>query len=227
MREPSYIYEDSEILVVDKPAGMIVHPAPGHEEQALTDFVVRHDPSIKGVGSEERPGIVHRLDIWTSGVMVIAKTPRAYSFLRRQFEEHSRVRKTYLAVVHGVMQPKSGELRTMIGRKAWDAKRMAVVESGGKVALTKWNVLEKKGRISIVEFEIETGRMHQIRVHASYLGHPIVGDELYGEKSLDRQMSLKPRRQLLHAVAISFQHPKTGKPVSFVAPPPADIVFAR
>lgn len=224
---PEVIFEDDHIVVVDKPAGMIVHPAPGHESGSLTDFLLATRPMIAGVGSKERPGIVHRLDIDTSGVMVVAKTRAAYAKLRAEFEDHSSVSKVYLAVLHGAIEPRKGMLETLIGRKAWDARRMAVVESGGKRALTYWETLQKKGPVALTEFRIGTGRTHQIRVHAAHLGHPIAGDPLYGDESLDRRMAVRPARQLLHAVELAFTHPATGRRAVFAAPPPPDIVYAR
>src|SRR5574344_508892 len=176
------IFEDDDILVVDKPAGRIVHPAPGYETGAMTQELVRRWPKMSGVGSAERPGVVHRLDIETSGVMVFAKTQRAYLALRREFESHCNVVKKYLAVVHGTPKPAKGT--------------------------------------------IDTGRMHQIRIHAKALGCPLVGDATYGDAAKDRRLRQKPRRQLLHAVELSFPHPVTGKRVTFSAPPPSDIVFA-
>ena len=221
------VFEDDHIVVVNKPAGMIVHPAPGHEKGSLTDILVSSRPAMAAVGSESRPGIVHRLDIETSGIMVLAKTEKAYRSLRRDFESHERVLKTYLAVLHGAIEPGKGVVETLIGRKPWDPKRMAVVERDGARALTRWETLQKKGPISLTEFQIETGRMHQIRVHAAHLGHPIVGDSLYGDRKLDGRLAIKPSRQLLHAVELVFPHPSTGEPVRFAAPPPDDIVYAR
>ena len=224
------LHEDVEILVVAKPAGMIVHPAPGHETGTLVNAVLWHCPSVAGVGSATRPGIVHRLDRETSGVMVVAKTERAYRSLRAAFEDHGRVRKTYLAILHGAPAPATGTLETLVGRKPWDAKRMAVVEKNardGKRAVTHWKVLARHGRLALVEFVIETGRMHQIRVHAAHLGHPVAGDQLYGDATADRRMAVPPHRPLLHAVSLAFPHPATGKIVEFSAPPPPDIVYAR
>ena len=224
------VHEDDDILVVDKPAGMIVHPAPGHETGTLVNAVLWHCPSIAGVGSETRPGIVHRLDRETSGVMVVAKTARAYRKLREAFESHGRVRKTYLAVLHGAPSPAKGTLETLIGRKPWDAKRMAVVDDSardGRRAVTRWETLARHGRIALVEFAIDTGRMHQIRVHAAHLGHPIAGDPLYGDAAADGRMAVPPRRPLLHAVQLEFPHPATGRIVRFAAPPPPDLVYAR
>ena len=206
------LFEDSAVIVVDKPAGQIVHPAPGHETGALTDELVRRCPSMADVGSRERPGVVHRLDQETSGVMVFAKTQAAYLNLRRQFETHDTIAKTYLAVTHGAPKEKRGTLDGPVGR---DRLR----------AITHWEVLAKRGPVALVEFKIETGRMHQIRIHAAELGCPIVGDRLYGDAVKDRRLRVKPRRHLLHAVELSFIHPKTGKRVVFTAPPSADIVY--
>lgn len=221
------LLEDDDIIVVNKPAGMIVHPAPGHETGTLVDALVEYCPSISGVGSDTRPGIVHRLDIETSGVVVVAKTQRAYLALRKAFEAHDRIKKTYIAVLHGAPDPLEGELDNFIGRKLWDPKRMAVVEKGGDRALTRWRMLGCRGRLALVEFTIATGRMHQIRVHAAHLAHPVVGDALYGDKELDRRLSVRPRRHLLHAVALEFQHPVTKRSVYVSAPPPSDILLAR
>ena len=229
MRRPSVeiVFEDSDILVVNKPAGMIVHPAPGYPSGTLLDLLLEHAPKMAGVGSETRPGIVHRLDIETSGVMVVAKTERAYHALREAFESHEAVRKTYLAVVHGAFKTRSGTIETLIGRKPWDAHRMAVVEHDGKRAVTHWNVLQRHGVLSLVEFTIETGRTHQIRVHAAHMGHPIVGDSLYGNAAADRRLAVRPRRQLLHALGLAFPHPVTGESMEFMVRPPPDIVYAH
>lgn len=220
------IHEDADIIVVDKPSGMVVHRAPGYPDGTLCDVLLKRFPEMAKVGSAERPGVVHRLDRETSGVMVFARTQRAYLALRREFERHDGVGKTYLAVLHGSPKPSSGTLETLIGRKPWDAKRMAVVEGGdGKRALTRWKVLGRHNGLAMVEFEIETGRTHQIRVHAAHLGHPVVGDPLYGDAAKDRSMAHPPRRMMLHAVALSFAHPATGRRVEFSAPPPPDMVY--
>lgn len=211
--ELDIIYEDEAIAVVDKPSGVIVHPAPGHETGALTDALVRRFPGMARVGSAERPGVVHRLDIETSGVMVFAKTQGAYLDLRRQFESHRTVGKTYLAVVHGSPRPKSGTIDEPVGRER-------------QSAVTHWETLGRHDGISLVEFKIDTGRMHQIRIHAASLGCPIVGDRLYGSAEKDRRMRRRPLRLLLHAVELSFLHPVTRRRVTFAAPPPDDIVYA-
>ena len=206
------LFEDDDIIVVDKPAGQIVHPAPGHETGALTDEFTRQCPSMAGVGSAERPGVVHRLDQETSGVMVLAKNRAAYLDLRKQFESHETVRKTYLAVLHGAPKEKRGTIDSPVGREHLRA-------------VSHWEVLGKQGPVALVEFKIETGRMHQIRIHAAELGHPVVGDKLYGDAAKDRRLRVKPARHLLHAVELSFLHPKTHRRVTFLAPPPSDIVY--
>ena len=220
------LHADDDIIVVNKPAGVIVHRAPGYPDGTLCDILLKDFPDMTGVGSVERPGVVHRLDRDTSGGMVFARTRRAYLALRRGFETHGHVAKTYLAVLHGAPKTKTGRIENTIGRKPWDSKRMAVDVPDGKRAVSEWTVLAKKSGISLVEFVIETGRTHQIRVHAADLGCPIVGDELYGDAVKDRRLRVRPARALLHAVMLSFPHPATGKIVEFAAEPPADIVYA-
>ena len=221
------IHADDDIIVVGKPAGIIVHRAPGYPDGTMCDILLKEFPEMAGVGSRERPGVVHRLDRETSGVMVFARTQRAYLALRRDFESHGKIRKTYLAVLHGTPKPQCGTLNTLIGRKPFDAKRMAVVERNGKTAITHWTVLSRHGGLSLVEFVIETGRTHQIRVHAAHMGHPIAGDGLYGDALRDRRMAHAPSRPLLHAVALAFPHPVTRRIVDFAAEPPPDLVYAR
>ena len=207
------LYDDDDIVVVDKPSGMIVHRAPGRSEPVLADELARRFPQMKGVGSAERPGVVHRLDVETSGVMVFAKSRRAYLALRRQFESHRDVRKTYLAVLHGAPKEKSGTIDAPVGRDRLSA-------------VTHWTVLGRHGGISLVEFRIETGRMHQIRIHAAALGCPVVGDRVHGDAARDRRLRRKPARLLLHAVELSFLHPATGRRMTFSSPPPEEIVYA-
>lgn len=207
------LYEDADIIVISKPAGRIVHPAPGHEDGSLTEELVRHCPAMANVGSVERPGVVHRLDQDTSGVMVFAKNQKSYLSLRRQFESHETVGKKYLAVLHGVPKRRTGTLDGPIGRERLRA-------------ISHWEVLGRLGPISLVEFRIETGRMHQIRIHAAELGCPVVGDRIYGDPAADRRLRVKPKRHLLHAVELSFLHPKTHRRVTFVAPPPSDLVYS-
>ena len=219
------MYEDDDIVAVNKPAGQIVHAAPGHEEGSLADELVKSRPGMASVGSRERPGVVHRLDIETSGVVVFAKTQRAYARLRATFDSHDRLKKTYIAILHGAPKPPSGVLETTIGRKPWDPRRMAVDVPGGKRAVTRWTTLKRIGSLALVEFVIETGRTHQIRVHAAHLGHPVAGDSLYGDKAKDGRLSIHPGRQLLHAVMLEFPHPVTGKMISLAARPPDDMLY--
>lgn len=201
------IYEDADLLAVVKPAGMFVHASPGHTEHTLVDELIKHFPAIKGVGSAERSGIVHRLDSETSGVMVAAKTQRTYLALRQMFESHEGIRKTYLAVLHGAIKPRKGTMDNLIGKPP-------------RRAVSHWEVLQSHGGLALTEFVIETGRMHQIRIHASQLGHPVVGDKLYGRKD-------GARRLLLHAVQLEFTHPFTHQPLAFAAEPPPEIIYPR
>ena len=209
----SVLFEDADIIVIDKPAGRIVHPAPGHESGSITEELVKRRPEMAGVGSAERPGVVHRLDQDTSGVMVFAKNRAAYLDLRRQFESHETVEKKYLAILHGAPKERRGTLDGPVGRELLRA-------------ITHWEVLAKHGPVALVQFAIETGRMHQIRIHAAELGHPVVGDRTYGDAEKDRRLRVKPKRHLLHAVELSFLHPRTRKRVTFTAPPPSDLVYA-
>ena len=207
------LFEDADIIVIDKPAGRIVHPAPGHEDGSITEELVKRCSSMAGVGSVERPGVVHRLDQDTSGVMVFAKNKGAYLDLRRQFESHETVEKKYLAILHGAPKGRKGTLDGPVGRERLRA-------------ITHWEVLAKHGPVALVAFTIETGRMHQIRIHAAELGHPVVGDRTYGDAEKDRRLKVKPKRHLLHAVELSFLHPRTHRRVTFTAPPPVDVVYA-
>jgi 23S rRNA pseudouridine1911/1915/1917 synthase len=218
------LYEDADIVVVDKPSGMIVHPAPGRGERALSDELVRRYPEMKGVGSAERPGVVHRLDVETSGVMVFARNRRSYLALRREFESHRSVEKTYLAVVHGRPEKPCGTLETGLDRRS-GGKKMRVVETGGQRAVTHWRTLARRGPLSLVEFRIETGRTHQIRVHAAFLGCPIAGDRLYGDAAKDARLRRRPQRLLLHAVELGFPHPADGRRVAFMAEVPPQLVY--
>jgi len=218
------LYEDADIAVIDKPPCLYVHPAPGHETGTLTDALLARFPQMRGIGSETRPGVVHRLDFGTSGVMVFALNRRAYTALREAFESHVHVEKTYLAVLHGAPKPPHGTLVATVGRKPWDPKRMALNVKDGKRAVTHWQLLSKKGPLALVEFKIETGRTHQIRLAAAHLGCPVVGDSLYGDKAADGRLRVKPRHLLLHAVTLAFKHPVTGKKLVFSAPPPPDFV---
>ncbi|MGN0852497.1 MAG: RluA family pseudouridine synthase [Kiritimatiellia bacterium] len=220
------VFEDDDILVLDKPAGLVVHPAPGHPTGTLVNALLFHCPRLGGIGGVARPGIVHRLDQDTSGLMVVAKTEAAMQTLVREFASHANLRKTYLAVVHGCPASPQGRIENLIGRCPWDRKKMAVVDRNGKASATVYRVLaaaSPERPFSIVQCELETGRTHQIRVHmATTLGCPIVGDAVYGRPGWDRQLVPPPRRQLLHAWRLELKHPVSRRPLAFEAPPPAD-----
>ena len=220
------VYEDDDLVVVDKPPGMVVHPAPGHFTGTLVNALLHHCPSLSGIGGVARPGIVHRLDQDTSGLIVVAKTQRAMDSLARAFASHDKVEKTYLAVCHGRPRLDSGRIESMIGRHPVDRKRMAVVEKGGKLAVTNWRVAKfmPVTKLSLVECRIETGRTHQIRVHMASLGCPVVGDAVYGRRALDKRLDPVPARQLLHAWRLSLAHPADGRRMDFESPIPADLL---
>ena len=219
------LYEDDDLIALDKPAGLVVHPAPGHLTGTLVNALLHHCPALSGIGGVARPGIVHRLDQDTSGVMVVAKSQRAMDALTRAFASHANIRKTYLALVHGIPSPPAGRIENLIGRCPFDRKKMAVVERNGKRAVTAYRRIEahRDSPLSLVECEIETGRTHQIRVHmASTLGCPIAGDAVYGRPGWDRKLTPVPARQLLHAWRLALMHPLTHRPLVFEAPLPAD-----
>jgi 23S rRNA pseudouridine1911/1915/1917 synthase len=228
----SVLHEDDDLLVVDKPAGLVVHPAPGNPDRTLVNALLAHcGDRLSGVGGVRRPGIVHRLDKDTSGLMVVAKTDRAHAALSAQFADRTLSR-TYLAVVRGLPSPTEGEVEGPIGRDPRDRKRMAVTP-GGKPALTRYLVLAAAGaEAAVVECRLATGRTHQIRVHMASIGHPLAGDPLYGrrprgrgrggDEALRAALAAFPR-QALHAAGLRFRHPADGAVLSFDAPPPADL----
>ena len=216
------LYEDGDILVLNKPAGLVVHPAPGHISGTLVNALLAHCPDLGGIGGVSRPGIVHRLDQYTSGVMVVAKSQPAMNGLTKEFASHVNVVKTYLALVHGTPVPAEGRIENMIGRSPSNRKKMSIVDRNGKVAVTNYRVVASARAVSRVECVIETGRTHQIRVHLASLGTPVVGYAAYGRPRLDRQLEPPPVRQLLHAWRLALKHPVTRKPMSFEAPVPAD-----
>lgn len=220
------LYEDGDILVLNKAAGMVVHPAPGHFTVTLVNALLHHCPDLSGIGGVARPGIVHRLDQYTSGVMVVAKSQKAMESLVRAFASHEHVEKTYLAVCRGRPRLESGRIENMIGRHPVDRKRMAIVERGGKRAVTNWKVLSGASAVDglcVVECGIETGRTHQIRVHMASLGCPVVGDVVYGRPSLDRKLEPAPARQMLHAWRLKLWHPTECRQMEFEAPVPDDM----
>ena len=245
------LHEDADLIVIDKPAGMAVHPAPGTPGGTLVNALMAHcGDSLSGIGGEERPGIVHRLDKDTSGVLVAAKTDRAHQGLAAQFAAHS-VERLYRAVAHGVPDPAEPRLmglpgvtaepggilriETRLGRHPHDRQRQAVLTSGGRHAVTRLRVVERLGAppaAALVDCWLETGRTHQIRVHLAHVGHGLIGDPLYGGRRKLPQDALPPggaeaaaafARQALHAAVLGFLHPVTGEPLRFEAPLPPDM----
>jgi 23S rRNA pseudouridine1911/1915/1917 synthase len=217
------IFEDDDMVVVNKAPGMVVHPAPGHFGGTLVNALLWHCPGLSGIGGVSRPGIVHRLDQYTSGAIVVAKSQKAMEGLARAFASHSSVEKTYLAVCRGRPRLESGRIENLIGRHPVDRKRMAILEKGGKRAVTNWRVVKADGPLSVVECRIETGRTHQIRVHMASLGCPVIGDTVYGKPSLDKLINPPPQRQMLHAWRLKLWHPTTGRQMEFEAPVPEDM----
>ncbi len=217
------VFEDDDIVVVNKPPGMVVHPAPGHFSGTLVNALLYHCPGLAGIGGVARPGIVHRLDQDTSGLVAVAKTQKAMDALARAFADHKSVEKTYLAICRGRPRLDSGRIENFIGRHPVDRKKMAVVEKGGKKAITNWRVLDA-GALTVMECRIETGRTHQIRVHMAQLGCPVIGDAVYGKPSLDRKLDPVPARQMLHAWRLGLLHPVSGKALRLEAPVPDDMV---
>ena len=209
------IYQDDDIIVVDKPAGLTVHPAPGHPSGTLVNALLALTPELASLRDTIRPGIAHRLDKDTSGLLVVAKNERARSGLTRQLKERA-VRKTYLALVHGVPQPAQGTIEAPIGRHPRNRKKMAVV-AGGREAETKYRVREELDRFALLEVKPITGRTHQIRVHLAAIGHPVVGDTVYGKRSE------LVGRQYLHAWRLAFDLPSSGRQVEFESPLPTDL----
>ncbi len=227
------VYEDAHLIVIDKPAGLVVHPAPGNAEGTLVNALLAHcRGSLSGIGGVERPGIVHRLDKDTSGLMVAAKTDQAHQHLAAQFARHD-VERLYAAIVRGVPRPAEGDIEGNIGRDPANRKKMAIVARGGKAARTHYRTLQRfADRAALVECRLSTGRTHQIRVHLSALGCPLVGDATYGRKprkaadALDAAMAAFPR-QALDAFVLGFEHPASGKKLRFERPFAADLEALR
>jgi 23S rRNA pseudouridine1911/1915/1917 synthase len=232
------VYEDKDLIVIEKPAGLVVHPAAGNPDGTLVNALIAHcGDSLIGIGGEARPGIVHRLDKDTSGLLVAAKTERAMASLAKQFANHT-IERAYHAVVWGAPRMPEGLIEGQIGRSPFDRKRMAVLRGGGKLARTRYRLLERFGPdarplASLIECRLETGRTHQIRVHLTHLGHPLIGDPTYGRA----RQAPRPKtpaeeaayattanfsRQALHAFVLGFQHPSLHKTMRFESPWPAD-----
>jgi 23S rRNA pseudouridine1911/1915/1917 synthase len=232
------VYEDKDLIVINKPAGLVVHPAAGNPDGTLVNALIGYcGEDALAIGGEARPGIVHRLDKDTSGLLVAAKTERAMASLAKQFANHT-IERAYNAVVWGAPRDSAGLIESQIGRSPFDRKRMAVLRAGGKRAATRYKVIEKFGPIerpfaSLIECRLETGRTHQIRVHLTHLGHPLIGDPQYGRNRTaprgksDAELAAFSAaadfsRQALHAFVLGFQHPSLHKTLRFEAPWPAD-----
>ena len=238
------VFEDDDMIVVNKPAGLVVHPAPGHFTGTLVNALLHHCPDLSGIGGVARPGIVHRLDQDTSGLIVVAKSQPAMDGLVKAFSSHKNIEKTYLAACHRAPQGSpgygrlAGRIENLIGRHPVDRKRMAIVEKNGKLAITNWRVLplisqpskpsqlpqpSQPSQLSLLECRIETGRTHQIRVHMASLGYPVIGDMVYGKSALDNRLDPVPARQMLHAWKLKLWHPVKNVEMSFEAPVPSDM----
>lgn len=218
------LFEDSHIIVINKPAGLVVHPAAGNKDGTLVNALLHHCTDLAGIGGEERPGIVHRLDKDTSGVMVVAKTEAAMNELARQFKKRE-TEKEYMAIVRGNLNPSFGYVETTIGRHPFHRKKMCANVKRGRRAVSNFKTEEKLKNASLLRVRIETGRTHQIRVHMAFIKHPILGDKLYARRLPTDE--LWPDRQMLHATKLSIVHPNTGKKMTFQAPLPQDMLNAQ
>ena len=210
------VYEDSDIAVINKQAGLVVHPAHGHYSGTLVNAILYHIKDLSGINGEIRPGIVHRLDKDTSGLIVIAKNDKVHTALTEMFQE-KKIRKTYLAILKGKLNKSEGKVVTQIGRDKIDRKKMTVIDdiTKGKNAITNYKVVSQNNLFTLVKVNIETGRTHQIRVHMRHLGYPILGDSVYGRKDNEK-------RQMLHAYKLEFLHPVTGHQMEFTGEIPED-----
>ena len=213
------LYEDEHLLIINKPVGLVVHPAPGHEGGTLVNALLAHCDKLAGIGGVQRPGIVHRLDKDTSGAIAVAKTDQAHQHLQAQLKAKT-ARRDYLAVIYGAPAADNGTIDLPIGRHLIDRKKMAIIpeEKGGRRAVTHWQVRERMGNYTLIQFALETGRTHQIRVHSAKMGHPIVGDTVYGA---GRSVGVKLAGQALHAWRLQLEHPVTGEAIVAVAPIPS------
>jgi len=210
------LYEDIDVIVINKQPHLIVHPAPGHQTGTLVHALLYHCQDLAGIGGELRPGIVHRLDMDTSGAMVIAKNDFAMNSLQQQFKSRE-VHKEYLTIIRGLPAPAHGTIETLIARSTRDRKKMCVSTRSGRNAITHYETIERYEAYTLLRVTIETGRTHQIRVHMAHKGHPVLGDRQYG-RSQYNDLPVQFDRQMLHAEKLSFNHPQTGEQVCFIAP---------
>ena len=210
------LYEDEDLIVINKPAGLVVHPGAGHREHTLVNALLHHFPKLSGIGGKERPGIVHRLDKETSGCLVVAKTDEAHHGLSEQFAARS-VEKIYLALVVGRLRKSAGTIEGKIGRHPVHRQQMSAASKRGRAAKTEYRVLSSSNELSLVECKLHSGRTHQVRVHLQHLGHPVLGDKIYGKKH-----AAHFPRQMLHAWKLGFQHPRTSEWKHFEATLPDD-----
>jgi 23S rRNA pseudouridine1911/1915/1917 synthase len=217
----SVLFEDPDIIVINKPPGMVVHPSAGHWSGTLVNALLHHCEDLRGIGGEIRPGIVHRLDKETSGVLVVAKTEMALRHLALQFKNRE-TRKRYLTVVWDHPIPETGTIKTTVGRNPNNRKKMAANMNGGRHAISTYRTLETFPRHTFLEVDIKTGRTHQIRVHMTFIGHPIVGDHVYGKRRRT-ELPSPVDRQMLHAAELDICHPTTNERLNFVAPMPEDM----
>src|SRR3990172_8875591 len=217
------VYEDDSVLIIHKPAGMVVHPAPGHYEGTLVNALLARDPKIfKTSSGEDRPGIVHRLDKDTSGLLVVAKSEAAHQALARQFKRHT-IHRIYLALALGIVRPGKGRIELAIGRDRWERKKISIRTTRPKDAVTEYRVMERFTAAPHLEIRPLTGRTHQIRVHLASIKHPVLGDAVYGGRKVARLGEMEIPRQMLHARTLGFLHPETGQPMEFSAPMPPDM----
>ncbi len=214
------LYEDEQLIILNKPAGLVVHPAPGHPDGTLVNALLAHCPHLPGIGGVQRPGIVHRLDKDTTGAIAIAKTELAHQHLQAQLKSKT-ARREYLGVVYGAPKTEQGTIDLPIARHPVDRKKMAIVpvEKGGRIAVTHWQVKERLGNYTLMHFQLETGRTHQIRVHSTHIGHPIVGDPVYGS---GRSVGVNLCGQALHAWKLKLKHPLSGEWIEAIAPIPRE-----
>ncbi|CAI8798625.1 RluA family pseudouridine synthase [Brevibacillus sp. BC25] len=212
------VYEDSDVVVVNKPRGLVVHPAPGHYSGTLVNGLLAHCKDLSGINGVLRPGIVHRIDKDTSGLLMVAKNDKAHMGLAEQLKAHT-VNRKYVAIVHGVIPHEMGTIEAPIGRDPKNRQQMAVVFENSKPAVTHFIVLERFKEYTLVELKLETGRTHQIRVHMKYIGYPLAGDPKYGPKN-----TVELDGQALHAKTLGFSHPRTGEQLEFEAPMPKEML---